>query len=160
LSVNLWEYSVTKPSVSEILGCALSPGSSGWASLSVLASTARVGPTTPKLIGPRWLRSIRPDARLRNDPAQQRLVRRRSTAEVCASSSGEVRATRHTPLDATEHGPPIAILHRLEGKPQIRQRMASDDSVLIGFDQLIAVRVQAMPEQLNQLVVECNEVFV
>ncbi len=38
--------------------------------------------------------------------------------------------------------------------------MASDDSVLIGFDQPIAVRVQAMPEQPNRLVVECNEVFV
>jgi hypothetical protein len=38
--------------------------------------------------------------------------------------------------------------------------MASDDSVLIGFDQPIAVRVEAMPEQLNRLVVECNEVFV
>ena len=38
--------------------------------------------------------------------------------------------------------------------------MASDDSVLIGLDQPIAIRVQAMPKHLNRLAVESDEVLV
>ena len=71
-------------------------------------------------------RESRPSSAMRQWTASASLARR--------PASGEIRTTRHAPFDATEHRPPIAILDRFQWEPQIRQRMASDDTVLIGLD--------------------------
>src|SRR5689334_9880535 len=61
-------------------------------------------------------------------------------------ASGEIGTTRDAAFNAAEYRPPIAILERFQWDPEVRQRMASDDTVLIGLDEPVGTRVQSMPK--------------
>src|SRR2546426_709280 len=68
--------------------------------------------------------------------------------------------TRDARFDAAEHGPPTAIRHGLQRDPQVGQRLASENSVVIGLDEPIVRSLQAIPQQRDRFCVESHEVFV